>query len=530
MRWPTHVFGIFLLLGGAIAAPAPSFRGAAGVTTATNSSDIAKDLAGLLANISDADPGKVLQSSAGASSPGAILAAASGGSASPWTLLETAFPGKTLEDFRRLCDGQDQAAREKCYSQEFAAADVRPGVANVDTKRDALNMTREDYKKGLALAEAWFPGETANILAQDWPLIVELNMRSLIPSEDDPLPAVSSLPMPLSSPLPASVAWMATQARQCVGPSTRACLERGGVDNDCCARPGEGSCAPDYLFSTGPDCSWWNDAVATCCTPKPELCERSGACLEDGSPDSDCCALPGEGDCAAGYLYHEGEQCHSNGAVATCCKPLCALDRVRVCKENGIVDPDCCAKPGQGDCDDKFNFEAREDEVCDERTGAVKTCCSGSKDLATMSCIQLAVDAVTGFIFLSLEFLGVQQFMNTQEAAGVLVAAFTEDPTVMLGIASFLVDAPDDLGKAGQVWGIIEHVYNTGIMTNFLGALFNNSGWNWLWIILRIAATLISWIATGGVALLEWLVALAKAGPKLVGVIRTGIEWWDQCR
>merc|ERR1711879_376384 len=156
-----------------------------------------------------------------------------------------------------------------------------------------------------------------------------------------------------------------------------------------------------------------------------------------------------------------------------------------------------------------------------------ETCCSGSKDLATINCIQLAVEAVTGFILLSLDFLDVKQFMNEQNAVGVLVSAFIEDPTLMLGIASFLVDAEEELGMAEQIWGIIEHVYNTGIMTNFLGALFNNSGWNWLWIILRIAATLISWIATGGAALLQWLVALAKAGPKLVGIIRTGTEWWD---
>merc|ERR1711953_1058272 len=156
---------------------------------------------------------------------------------------------------------------------------------------------------------------------------------------------------------------------------------------------------------------------------------------------------------------------------------------------------------------------------------------SGTKDLGTMRCIQLAVEAVTGFIFLSLEFLNVKLFADTQKAVGVLAPAFTEAPTVMLGIASLLVDDPDGaIDMAEQIWGIIEHVYNTGIMTNFLGALFNNSGWNWLWIILRIAATLISWIVTGGLALLEWLVALAKAGPKVVGVIRAGTEWWDQCR
>lgn len=47
-----------------------------------------------------------------------------------------------------------------------------------------------------------------------------------------------------------------------------------------------------------------------------------GGCLEQGYPDFDCCALPGDGGCAAGFAFTQGPQCFQDGAVATCCKNL----------------------------------------------------------------------------------------------------------------------------------------------------------------------------------------------------------------
>jgi hypothetical protein len=72
----------------------------------------------------------------------------------------------------------------------------------------------------------------------------------------------------------------------CAAASTGACLERGGVDDDCCAQCGEGGCAPGYTYagqiafdeetlsSTYPDFFRYCGELAfcgnTCCVPSDE--------------------------------------------------------------------------------------------------------------------------------------------------------------------------------------------------------------------------------------------------------------------
>ena len=79
---------------------------------------------------------------------------------------------------------------------------------------------------------------------------------------------------------------LSPQPTKCAAASTGACLEGGGVDGDCCALCGEGSCAPGYTYagqiaideatlsSTYPDfyrfCGELPFCGNTCCVPSDE--------------------------------------------------------------------------------------------------------------------------------------------------------------------------------------------------------------------------------------------------------------------
>ena len=116
-----------------------------------------------------------------------------------------------------------------------------------------------------------------------------------------------------------------------------------------------------------------------------------------------CCAMPGTGSCAEGYIYTPGASCHWIGAVTSCCTQIagdvdedidgcenygnsydsdctseyCEESAVkpssRVCLENGHVDSDCCAMPGTGSCAEGYAYTAGSE--C-HWIGAVTSCCS----------------------------------------------------------------------------------------------------------------------------------------------------------
>jgi len=68
---------------------------------------------------------------------------------------------------------------------------------------------------------------------------------------------------------------------------------------------------------------WRNGAVFEELDQANDFCafEVEGGCMEQGHPDNDCCALPGDGSCEAGYSFSQGSVCFKAfGAVATCCR------------------------------------------------------------------------------------------------------------------------------------------------------------------------------------------------------------------
>merc|ERR1712137_533254 len=145
------------------------------------------------------------------------------------------------------------------------------------------------------------------------------------------------------------------------------------------------------------------------CAPKD-----LGKCTENGQPDPDCCAMPGQGGCTGGYFRMDLENslpCHSNGATTTCCMAQAQLSQVHdgdvdtvvksgvddvimsvksgdddddlqcapkdlgKCTENGQPDPDCCAMPGQGGCTGGYFRMDLENSLSCHSNGATTTCC-----------------------------------------------------------------------------------------------------------------------------------------------------------
>jgi hypothetical protein len=94
------------------------------------------------------------------------------------------------------------------------------------------------------------------------------------------------------------------------------CLENGGFDNDCCAKESEASCADDYVrVMSGIYCKGKKYAVYMCYPPgsEPSSDPEPSACLENGGYDNDCCAKPSQAGCAAGYtLELSGTYCYHN--------------------------------------------------------------------------------------------------------------------------------------------------------------------------------------------------------------------------
>lgn len=183
------------------------------------------------------------------------------------------------------------------------------------------------------------------------------------------------------------------------GCAKAACLEKKGqsgglvFDRDCCARPTGGGCQSGYLFSYGDKCNI-NGAMTTCCRSIPHV-EASGGCMkpacrENGKVDKDCCAKKGRGSCQDGFEFSTEGECHSNGALKTCCKQLPPTPKQYgkapkvpedscvkpACMENGKPDHDCCAKAGQGSCQKGFMFSYGDNgEMCNKFSRAYRTCC-----------------------------------------------------------------------------------------------------------------------------------------------------------
>lgn len=124
---------------------------------------------------------------------------------------------------------------------------------------------------------------------------------------------------------------------------------------------------------------------------------------------------------------------------------------------------------------------------------------------------------------LVLEVLGLPAEPN-QQAIDVLVSTFTENPSWMQEIYDILVyDFPKE---ADKIWAIVEHLYNRGITRGFWSALYNNSGWKWFFTIVRILATMLSWVVSKGVAFAAKLVGLAF---KVTDTISKGMELVEKC-
>lgn len=133
-----------------------------------------------------------------------------------------------------------------------------------------------------------------------------------------------------------------------------ACRESGNSDHDCCALPSDASCVDGYVrVMSGTKCIF-NYEEYMCI---PIMTDKS-ACLENGKYDDDCCAKPDEGTCKAGYTkVMSGTYC-SLGWLQQYHEYTCYDDKVApsavphpdACLENGDHDSDCCAKPEEASC------------------------------------------------------------------------------------------------------------------------------------------------------------------------------------
>jgi len=147
------------------------------------------------------------------------------------------------------------------------------------------------------------------------------------------------------------------------------------------------------------------------------------------------------------------------------------------------------------------------------------TCIDESAPICVWEYMQFAWTVFT----LVLEVLGLPAEPN-QQAVDLLVNSFTEDSSLMQGIYDFLVyDFPTE---EAQIWAIVEHLYNRGITRGFWSALYNNSGWKWAFTIVRILATMLSWVVSKGVAFAAKLVSLAF---KVTDTIAKGKELAEKC-
>ena len=83
------------------------------------------------------------------------------------------------------------------------------------------------------------------------------------------------------------------------------------VADDCCAPLSIGeaaTCRNGYVAQrTGNGCFGYGEGDYTCCSTSASdsncAAASTGACLEGGGVDNDCCAICGNGGCAAGYNY-----------------------------------------------------------------------------------------------------------------------------------------------------------------------------------------------------------------------------------
>lgn len=108
-------------------------------------------------------------------------------------------------------------------------------------------------------------------------------------------------------------------------------------------------------------------------------------CLENGSPDGDCCAMPGSGSCKAGFTKKaNSNQCHSIGAITTCC--LSANVRAgddcspKFCTSpNGMGGTDCMAGSDTEPCSCSEGRSAKttgKTEFFEGKTYYEYTCCT----------------------------------------------------------------------------------------------------------------------------------------------------------
>jgi len=143
------------------------------------------------------------------------------------------------------------------------------------------------------------------------------------------------------------------------GAEATACLENGNPDRDCCALPSEASCADGYVkVMSGTKCAYSYEEYS--CV---KLLPDPSACVENGKFDNDCCAKPNEGACLDGYVkVMSGNTCGWFGGFS---EYMCYPEGVEpsgapdtsACLENGRDDGDCCAKPSEANCKHGYKLD-----------------------------------------------------------------------------------------------------------------------------------------------------------------------------
>jgi len=95
-------------------------------------------------------------------------------------------------------------------------------------------------------------------------------------------------------------------------PDPSKCLEKGQKDDDCCALPDERSCADGYVaVGTGIFVGFfWEEYSCFPPNQAPASPPSPDACLENGSKDSDCCAMEADASCVGDYIrVMSGKSC-----------------------------------------------------------------------------------------------------------------------------------------------------------------------------------------------------------------------------
>jgi len=186
----------------------------------------------------------------------------------------------------------------------------------------------------------------------------------------------------------------------CAKASERKCVERGGVDGDCCSVVAVAGCAAGYHQDTaawgsngGPGCSMWSSAKHTCCKKD----DPGAAPRPAGVTDTTCNNIEGNTNCRICARASSCAWCHDTGNGEPACQNLnndnggtCKATRGRVCTGCNAPGVSCKQKPHSHcvtsgvshacACDNDKKWYEVTAGICSQTHQAAVTCADASAD------------------------------------------------------------------------------------------------------------------------------------------------------